>query len=118
MRKQLLVLDGVVLAVALLAAVADLLLGTPRTPYRTSCDRVRWGMTPEEVHAHMGEPAVSCWSSTGLRSEIYDGSDVALVSSGSAESAGVLFANGRVTRKTWGGGEPTWLESVCFRLGC
>jgi hypothetical protein len=121
-RKQLLVLAGVALAVAVVvpAAVQHHAQGQLKTPFRAKYDLVRAGMTVKEVHAIMGEPALCYYYPTysDPAGEVYgSSSDAATVPSGSDESARVRFAQGRVTNKRWGDSEPTWLESVRFRLG-
>jgi hypothetical protein len=120
MRKRLLILDGVVLAVAVLAGVL-LPPGRPKTQLRAQYDRVRRGMTPEEVHAIMGEPNYYThpWP-PGQVTEVF-GDDQLFVSIDlliipeSKESVYILFTDGRVTRKTYqweDRHEPTALERM------
>jgi hypothetical protein len=122
-RKWLLVALAVVL-VAGVMVVALLVPSPPKTQFRVGYDRVRLGMTPDEVHAVMGRWVMAYYPGGIPEEEVYAGADDgdALISatnpSGGTEAAYVRYAGGRVTDKTWEGkGEPTWLESLRFRLG-
>jgi hypothetical protein len=120
MRKRLLILDGVVLAVALVAAAAVLLLANqPRTPLRAEYDRVRRGMTREEVRAIMGKPAATGYGPNNvLRVEFFGycpflPSSIHVRREDPSPTATVEFTDGRVTRKTWDDWhEPTALERL------
>jgi hypothetical protein len=107
MRKRLLAL-GVVLAVALLVGVV---LRGHLTTFRARYDRVRPGMTRDEVRALLGEP-VLLNAHGDLPGEEAQAVDV-WASSGAKELAYVHFTDGRVGHKAWHEEhEPTSLERV------
>jgi hypothetical protein len=106
-RKRLLILARVVLALAVLAAVPLSLPTLPKTPLPIDYDRVRRGMTAEEVHDIMGWPDSTAyrWPATGLRTERYDyprrppfEGPILIVPPEAKESVYVFYAQGRVTK--------------------
>jgi hypothetical protein len=109
----------VVLAVAAVGLVVGPLLSLqhlPRTPLRTGYDRVRQGMTTEEVHAAMAEfgpfdPYLSVVDEGPDRVEVYLKNDQAM--------AVFHITGGRVTEKSFH--QRSWvankLDDVRERLG-
>jgi hypothetical protein len=121
-RKRLLVLAGLVLAaVAVSGGVLLLLPGQSKVPFRAKFDQVWVGMTPEEVHAIMGQPdAVNGWPN-GL-AEFYIGGEPSRstfeIMPNKVALAKVVFIDGRVARTKWAESyDQSLLGSLRERLG-
>jgi hypothetical protein len=113
-KKRILVVLAVA-AVGLAVWSLFFLYSSPKTPLRAGYDRVRQGMTPEEVHAAMeGASRINlCYIPPDM--EQYEAD-----ASGSSEGLVVVwFGDGRVAGKNYRHG--TWtadrLEEVRRRLG-
>jgi hypothetical protein len=125
-RKRVLVLDGAVLIVAAVAGAAVLLWpGPQKTPFRAQFDRVRRGMTAEEVHEVVGRPNDNLpWppgeDMKGFGFDRMVSIGPTLRRDGSEESSCIHFKDGRMTRKEDGRGnrhEPSALGALLDRLG-
>jgi hypothetical protein len=94
--------------------------GKPKTPFRVKYDRIRRGMTIEEVRAIMGEPMLPVVGLTDGSQDLetYDtkwktiSEPIQPITSEPEEKADVWFVNGRVSEKDWilGEDEPTQLD--------
>jgi hypothetical protein len=97
----------VILGLAALAIVTALviLLGQPKPLRPSDYERVCEGMTPEEVHAIMGQPNRVF---RGVRSyvDVYGGGQVAigdhlLIPGGYSDTALIVYKDDRVDDKSW-----------------
>jgi hypothetical protein len=118
-KRRLAILDGVVLLVTVAVGLPVLQLSTPKTPLRQKYDRIRVGMTAEEVHAIMGRPDPMRsidWPSHALHVYGDNAGDLQVrsppgIPPRSREAAQVEFASGRVICKAYSDGdEPSRLE--------